>query len=233
MLTVLCNSIVDDRRLCATGQEEPKQLQSAMQVTRDFDRATGTRFNPLKSTCATPIRQMEKEVQQTAEQFGMEIVSFQKQVGYPVTYKGNRDRTKQNKRTDEATRTVARIARLPRGFGFEARARLIETNAIPRYQIAIECGLPSEQSQAGLTSQIMRTLWPAGANMGSKETVRAVLVKGHRTDLVQVWAYQTLKTLKTILRSNETRVPLWRQAWESHAKKKKDHTRYRGLGSQR
>ena len=71
---------------------------------------------------------MEKEVQQTAEQFGMKIVSFEKQAGYPVTYKGNRDRTNQNKRTDEATRTVARIA------------RLIETNAIPRYQFAIECG---------------------------------------------------------------------------------------------
>ena len=59
---------------------------------------------------------MEIEVQQPAEQFGMRIVSFEKQVGYPVTYKGNRDRTTQNKRTDEATRTVARIARLPRGF---------------------------------------------------------------------------------------------------------------------
>ena len=35
----------------------------------------------------------------------------------------------ENKRTDEATRTVARIARLPKGFGFEARARLVETNA--------------------------------------------------------------------------------------------------------
>ena len=88
--TVLCNSIVDDRRLCATGKETPKLLQSATQITSDFDGATGTRFNPLKSTCATPTKQMEKEVQQTAEQFGMKIVSFEKQVGYPVTHKGNR-----------------------------------------------------------------------------------------------------------------------------------------------
>ena len=42
---------------------------------------------------------------------------LEKQVGYPVTYKGNRDRTNQNKRTDDAPRTVARIARLPKGFG--------------------------------------------------------------------------------------------------------------------
>ena len=140
--TVLWNSIVDDRRLCATGKEAPKQLQSAIQIT-DFDGATGTRFNPLKSTCATPTKQMEKEVLQTAEQFGMKIASFEKQVGYPVTCKGNRDRTNQNKRTDEATRTVTRTARLPTGFGFEARARLIETNAFSRYQFAIECGMPS------------------------------------------------------------------------------------------
>ena len=86
--TVHCNSIVDDRRLCATGKEAPKLLQSAIQITSDFDGATGTRFNPLKSTCATPTKQMEKEVQQTAEQFGTKIVSFEKQVGYPVTYKG-------------------------------------------------------------------------------------------------------------------------------------------------
>ena len=102
--TVLCNSIVDDRRLCATGKEAPKQLQSAIEITRDFDGATGTRFNPLRATCATPTRQTEKEVQKTAEQFGMKIVSSEKQVGYPITYKGNSDRTNQNKRTDEATR---------------------------------------------------------------------------------------------------------------------------------
>ena len=163
---------------------------------------------------------MEKEVQQTAEQFGMKIVSFEKQVGHPVTHKGKRDRTNQNKRTDEATRTVARIARLPKGFGFEARARLIETNAIPRYQYAIECGMPSEQSQGALTSQIMRALWPTGANMRSKEVVLAVLVKGHRTDPLQVWAYQTLTTLKTMLSSNETWIPLWRQAWEAMQKRR-------------
>ena len=52
-------------------------------------------------------------MQQTAEQFGMKIASFEKQVGYPVTYEGNRDRTNQNNRTDEATRIAARIARLP------------------------------------------------------------------------------------------------------------------------
>ena len=83
-----------------------------IQVTRDFDRATGTRFKPLKSTCATPTRQM----QHTAEQFGMKIVTFEKKVKYPVTDEGNRDRRNQNKRTDEATRTVASIARLPRGL---------------------------------------------------------------------------------------------------------------------
>ena len=175
---VLCNSIVDDRRLCATRKEAPKLLQSAIQITSDFDGITGTRFNPLKSTCATPTKQVE--VQQTAEQFGMKIVSFEKQVGYPVTYKCNIYRTNQNKRTDEATRTVARIARLPKDFGFEARARLNETNAIPGYHFAIECGIPSEQSQGALTSQIMRTLWPAGAKMRSKEIVLAVLVKGHK-----------------------------------------------------
>ena len=113
---------------------------------------------------------------------------------------------------------VARIARLPKGFGFEARARLIETNAIPRYQFVIECGMPSEQSQGALTSQKMRTLWPTGANMRLKEIVLAVLVKGHRTDPVQVWVCQGLATLKTMLRSNETWIPLWRQAWEAMQK---------------
>ena len=65
-LADLCNSIVDGRRLCAIGKTAPKQLRSAIQVTRDFDRATGTRFTPLKSTCATPTRWMEKDLQQTA-----------------------------------------------------------------------------------------------------------------------------------------------------------------------
>ena len=40
--------------------------------------------------------------------------------------------------------------------------------------------------------------------MRSKEIVRAVLVKGHRTDPVQVWVYQTLATLKMMRRSNGT-----------------------------
>ena len=32
----------------ATGKEALKQLQSAIQITRDFDVATGRRLNPLK-----------------------------------------------------------------------------------------------------------------------------------------------------------------------------------------
>ena len=51
--------------------------------------------------------------------------------------------------------------------------------------------------------------------MRSKVSALAVLVKGHRIDQVQVWANQTLATLKTMLKSNESRVPLWRQAWEA------------------
>ena len=169
-------------------------------------------------------------MQQTAEQFWMKIVSFEKQVGYPVTYKGDRDRTNQNKRTNEATRTVARIARLPKFFGFEARARLIETNAIPRYQFSIEYGMPSEQSQGALASEIMRTLWPRGANMRSKEIVLAVLVTGHRTDPVQVWVYQTLTTLKT--QEQQDMDPAVETGTGSHAEQK-SQTRYRGIGGQR
>ena len=89
--TVLCNSRVDDRRLCLRGKEAPEQMQSAIQVTRDFDRATGTRFNPLKSTCATPTRQTEKEVQQTAETVWDEDRKLRETSWNPVTYKGNRD----------------------------------------------------------------------------------------------------------------------------------------------
>ena len=37
--------------------------------------------------------------------------------------------------------------------------------------------------------------------MRSKEVVLAVMVKGQRTDLVHVWAYQTLTTLKVMLRA--------------------------------
>ena len=205
MPTVLCNSIVDDWRLCATGKEAPKQLQSAIQITRNFDGAT-------------PTKQMEKEVRQTAGQFGMKIESFEKQVGHPVTNKCNRDRTNQNKRTDEATRTVARIASTQmHGIRGPCATHCNECN--PQV-LAIACGMPSEQSQGALTSQIMRTLWPTGANMRSKEIVLAVLVKGHRIDPVQVCVYQILITLKTMLRSNGTWIPLWRRAWEAMQKRR-------------
>ena len=62
--TVLCNRIVDDRRLCATGKEAPKQLQSAIQVTSDFDGATGTRFNP-KASASRPVRAPSGPQEQT------------------------------------------------------------------------------------------------------------------------------------------------------------------------
>ena len=145
----------------------------------------------------------------------MNLVSFDKRVGYPVTYIGHRDRKNQDKRTDAATRTVARISRLPKGFGFEARARLFETHAIQKDPFAIECGVPSEQSLGGFTSQIMRTLWPTGANMRSKEVVLTMPVKGHRTHPIQVWIHQTPTILRTMLSENSTWIPLWQQAWEA------------------
>ena len=65
----------------------------------------------------------------------------------------------------------------------------------------------------------MRTLWPKGANMRSREVVLAVLVKGHRTDPVQVWAYQTLTMLRTMLRGKRN-VELWQQAWKAMQKRR-------------
>ena len=134
--------------------QRQKQLQSAIQNTRDFDTASGRIFKPLKSTCATSTRRMEKEVQQTADQFGMKVVSLEKQVGYPVTYKGNRDRKNKDKRTDVATRTVARISRLPKGFGFNARARRarFQTNNL---RLNVERRV--NNLMGGFSSQIMRT----------------------------------------------------------------------------
>ena len=150
----------------------------------------------------------------------MKIV-IEKQVGYPVTYKGNRDRTKQLEQWPES-----RV--YPKGFGFEARARLIET----RYQICHRVQDAERAIQGALTSQVMRTLWPTGANMRSKEIVLAVLVKGHRTDLVQVWVYQALTALKNDAQEQHgTWIPLWRQMG-SHAEEK-SQTRYRGVGGQR
>ena len=149
----LCNSVVDERRLCATGQTAPKQLRTAIHLTRDFDsHGSKIQFTQINLCDANqvdgergaancgPVWDEGRELRETSR----------------LPSHTQREQ-RQNKRTDEATRTVARIARLPRGFGFEARARLIETNAIPRYHFAIECGMPSEQSLGGLTSQIMRT----------------------------------------------------------------------------
>ena len=186
-------------------RQEKKRRNSCNQSSRSRETLTEPRGRD------SPVRHRPSRWRRKCSK-PRKIVTFEKQVGYPVTYKGNRDRTNLNKKTDEAIRTVARNARLP--FGFEARARLIETNAIPGYHFAIECGMPSEQSQGALTSQIIRTLWPTGTNMRSKEIALAVLVKGHRTDPVQVWAYGTLTTLKVMLSSNETWILLWRQAWK-------------------
>ena len=64
--TVLCSSIVDDRRLCATGKEEaPKQLQSAIQITRDFDRTTGARFNSSRNKLVSQSPAKVTETEQT------------------------------------------------------------------------------------------------------------------------------------------------------------------------
>ena len=51
--------------------------------------------------------------------------------------------------------------------------------------------------------------------MRSKEVVLTMLVKGHTTDPVQVWMYQTLTTLRTMLLGDVTRVPLWQETWEA------------------
>ena len=43
----------------------------------------------------------------------------------------------------------------------------------------------------------MDTLWPAGADMMSKEVVLSMRVRSHKTDPVQVWIYQTMTALRT------------------------------------
>ena len=93
---MLCESAGNRRAIDGSGQEfgKKKCLQffaTALRTTEDSVRqekkhrnicnqpsrsretltgATETRFNPMKSTCATPTKQMEKEMQQNAEQSG-------------------------------------------------------------------------------------------------------------------------------------------------------------------
>ena len=147
----------------------------------------------------------------------MKIVSFEKQVGYPVTFKGNRDRTNQYNRTYEATRTVAVYPK--------ASASRPMRDSLKRMQ-SPGTNLPPSAGCRASNPEVRSHHWwcassdPAGANMRSKEIVLAVLVKGHRTDPVQVWVYQTLTTLKMMLRSNGTWIPLWKQAWEAMQKRR-------------
>ena len=111
---VLCNSIVDDRRLCVTGKSAPKQLQAAIQLTRDIDTATVTRFNPRKSTDARHPNQTHGESGATnfdpVWNQGGELRET-KQVGYP-------SRTKETK--TETTKTSERMQQ--RGQSQESRA---------------------------------------------------------------------------------------------------------------
>ena len=139
---VLCNCIVDDRRLCTTGETAPEQLRSAIQVARDFDSAAGTRFNPLKSTCATPARRMEAEVRKAAHHFGMEMETFGKQVGCPVTYEGRREigptRAREQMQQHAQSRAFHDYQLLDRDL-----SRLMQSRDFP---FAIECGEPLPRS---------------------------------------------------------------------------------------
>ena len=69
--------------------------------------------------------------------------------------------------------------------------------------------------------------------MRSKEIVLSVLVTGHRTDPVQIWVYQTLTTLKMMLRSNGTWILFAVEAGMGSHVEGKSQTRHRGIGSQR
>ena len=140
-----------------------------------------------------------------ADQFGVKVVRFEKRVGFPVTHRGNRDRKNQYKRTGAATRTVERISLLPKGFRLP---RPCETHRDERHPKVPICDRTRDAKR-----QTMRTLWPTGAYMRSKEVEMTMLVKGQRTDPLQVWMYQTLTMLRTTLAENSTWIPLWQQAW--------------------
>ena len=51
-------------------------------------------------------------MQQTADQFGMKVVSFEKQVGFPVMYKGNRARQANGCSNKDSRKNLALAERL-------------------------------------------------------------------------------------------------------------------------
>ena len=59
--TVLCNRIVDDRSLCATGEQHQNNFEQPPSSHVTFTFATGSRFNPLKSTRETQTRKMGRQ----------------------------------------------------------------------------------------------------------------------------------------------------------------------------
>ena len=133
---------------------------------------------------------MEKEVQHTADQFGVKVVSFEKQVRVP----SHVQRTQRQKEPRQANGcNLDRRKNLALVEGLRLR-RLCETHRDERHpKVPIRDGMRmAERTICGVTSQ-----------------------KDHRTGPTQVWMHRTLPMPRTMLSENSTRTLLWQRAGEA------------------
>ena len=126
--------------------QRQKQLQSAIQNTRDFDTASGRIFKPLKSTCAAnqtngergaancgPVRNEGGEPRETSR--------------IPSHVQRKQRQEEQRQANGCSNKDSRKNLALAQGLRLQ---RPCETSAIPNKQFAVECGTPSEQSNGWL-----------------------------------------------------------------------------------
>ena len=105
-------------------------------------------------------------------------------------------------------------------FGFEARARLIETNC--NRQVPICHRVRDAERAVPRCAHVTNDAHPlADRSKHEKELVLAVLVKGHKDRPgAGLGVPDPGQRSKTMLRSHGTWIPLWRQAWEAMQKRR-------------
>ena len=130
---IKATTVVDDRRLYAVGDGEVQSLEVAIEFTKQLHEEVGNKFQQEVDRMS-----QQKDIMKVATRQKLKYVTSEKQVGYQLSQRRQRNCEVQNERAAKATTTINIFGTIRSIFTFEQREHVVMSTGMTQYAFGVE-----------------------------------------------------------------------------------------------
>ena len=182
-----------------TTAPDAATLEAVLKVTEELDDATGMSVKASKSAAWATTATLRKDISNlTIHGEALPVSGEERRLGAQLSYSRKRSKAVLSRKLGECERICLRVGGLLAPFGL--RAALVGALVMTKATYSCAASPPSKRDSQRLRVACSRAIWGQANRWRSNHVLHSLLTAGHKTDPQQACAYNTLVTIRRILR---------------------------------